>query len=86
MEQHGCKKVEFAGFMVDSVQANFNAVREIFCFGDKTILVAGKERTCQFQWLLIGTQGNTLNLSFRPCTSDYATSTGSVNQKLPPIP
>ena len=50
MEKHGVKKVEFAGFMADSAQANFNAVREIFGSGDKAIPMKDKERTCQFHW------------------------------------
>ena len=50
MARHGYQRVEFYGFMADSAQANFNAVREIFGSGDKTIPIAGKERTCQFHW------------------------------------
>ena len=46
MAQHGYQRVEFYVFMADSAQANFNAVREIFGSGDKTIPIAGKERTC----------------------------------------
>ena len=52
MEKHGLKKVEFAGFMADSAQANFNAVHEIFKSGDKFVPMIGKERTCQFHWLM----------------------------------
>ena len=52
MERHSCQKVEFAGFMADNARTNFNAVHEIFGFDDKTIPVAGKERTCQFHWLM----------------------------------
>ena len=50
MEKHGVKDVNFARFMADSVQANFNAVREVFGSGDKTEPMFGRERTCQFHW------------------------------------
>ena len=36
MEKHGVKDVKFKGFMVDSAQANFNAIWEIFGSGDKS--------------------------------------------------
>ena len=47
---HGIENVNFKGFMADSVQANFNAIRKIFGSGDKSISMEGKERTCQFHW------------------------------------
>ena len=50
MARHGYQSVEFYGFMADSAQANFNAVREIFGSDDKTIPIAGKGHTCQFHW------------------------------------
>ena len=50
MARHGYQRVEFYGFMANSAQANFNAVREIFGSSDKTIPIAGKEHTCQFHW------------------------------------
>ena len=50
MERHGYKKIEFAGFMADSVQANFNAMWKIFGSGDKIVPMIGKERTCHFHW------------------------------------
>ena len=46
MEWHGYQKVEFARFMVDSAQTNFNVVREIYGSNDKTVPMAGKEHTC----------------------------------------
>ena len=46
MEKYGVKKVKFVGFMADSAHANFNAVREIFGSGDKSIPMKDKERTC----------------------------------------
>ena len=48
MEKHGVKDVNFVGFMADSAQANFNAVREVFGSGQKIELMLGRERTCQF--------------------------------------
>ena len=50
MEKHGVKDVNFAGFMADNAQTNFNAVPEIFEFGEKTKPMLGRERTCQFHW------------------------------------
>ena len=50
MEKHGVKDVNFAGFMADSAQANFNVVREVFGSGDKTEPMLGRKRTCQFHW------------------------------------
>ena len=47
---YGVKNVNFKGFMADSAQANFNAVRKIFGSGDKSIPMEGKEQTCQFYW------------------------------------
>ena len=43
---HGFKNANFKGFMVDSVQANFNAIRKIFGSDNKNIPMEGKERTC----------------------------------------
>ena len=50
MERHGKRDVNFAGFMAVSAQANFNVVREVFGFSDKTEFMLGRERTCQFHW------------------------------------
>ena len=50
MEKHGVKNVNFAGFMADSAQTNFNAICEIFGSGDKSKPMKDKERTCQFHW------------------------------------
>ena len=46
--RHGLENVNFKGFMVDSAQENFNAIRKIFGFGDKNILMEDKERMFQF--------------------------------------
>ena len=50
MEQHGCRNVEFAAFMADNVQANFDAEWKIFGSSNKLIPMNGKECTCQFHW------------------------------------
>jgi hypothetical protein len=50
LEKHGLTKVNFKGFMCDSAQANFNAVRVIFGSGDPSVSMANKERTCLFHW------------------------------------
>ena len=42
---HGIENVNFKGFMVDNVQANFNAIQKIFGFGNKSIPIDQKERT-----------------------------------------
>ena len=48
LKQHELEDVNFKGFMADSAQANFNAVRRIFDSRDKNIPMEDKERTCQF--------------------------------------
>ena len=48
MEKHGVLNVNFSGFMADNAQANFNAVREIFGFGDKSQPIESKKRICLF--------------------------------------
>jgi hypothetical protein len=50
LEKHGLTNVNFKGFMCDSAQANFNAVRVIFGSGDPSVPMANKERTCLFHW------------------------------------
>jgi hypothetical protein len=43
-------KVNFKGFMADSAQANWNAVRKIYGVGDPSLPMVGRERTCLFNW------------------------------------
>ena len=52
MEKHGVLNVNFCGFMADSAQTNFNAVREIFGSGDKSQSMENKKRTCLFPWIM----------------------------------
>lgn len=50
MARHGVVNVNFKGFMADSAQANWNAVREIYGTGDKTVPMKEKERSCLLHW------------------------------------
>jgi hypothetical protein len=48
MARHGVPEPKFKGFMADSAQANWNAVRIIYGSGDATIPMKDQERTCFF--------------------------------------
>ena len=50
MARHGVPSPKFKGFMVDSAQANWNAVRVIYGSGDATVPIKDQERTCLFHW------------------------------------
>jgi hypothetical protein len=50
MAWHGIPEPKFKGFMADSAQANWNAVRVIYGSGDATISMKDQERTCLFHW------------------------------------
>jgi hypothetical protein len=50
MARHGIRKPKFKGFMADSAQANWNAIRVIYGSGDATIPMKDQERTCLFHW------------------------------------
>jgi hypothetical protein len=50
MARHGVLEPKFKGFMADSAQANWNAVRLIYGSGDATIPMKDQERTCLFHW------------------------------------
>ena len=52
MEKHGVLNVNFCGFMAESAQTNFNAVREIFGSGNKSQSMENKERICLFYWTM----------------------------------
>ncbi len=41
-------KPNFKGFMVDNVQANWNAFKIIYDFGDMSVRMVNKEHTCLF--------------------------------------
>jgi hypothetical protein len=48
MERNGVVHTNFKGFMADSAQANWNAVRVIYGNGKKEDRMDDRERTCQF--------------------------------------
>ena len=50
MSDNGMSKVNFKGFLVHSVQANWNAVNKIYGVGDPSLLMVGRERICIFHW------------------------------------
>jgi hypothetical protein len=50
MAGHGVHDVNFKGFMADSAQANWNAIRMIYGSGDAAEKMVDKERTCLFHW------------------------------------
>ena len=51
MAQHGTPKPNFKGFMADSAQANWNAVRIIYGSGDPTVKMVDRERSCLLHWV-----------------------------------
>ena len=48
--RHGISDPQFKGFMADSAQANWNALRIIYGSGDAKIQMEDRERTCLFHW------------------------------------
>jgi hypothetical protein len=50
LDKNGVVNVNFKGFIYDSAQANFNAVRVLFGSGDPKVPMENKERTCLFHW------------------------------------
>jgi hypothetical protein len=50
MARHGVPEPKFKGFMADSAQANWNAVRMIYGSGDASIPMKDQEKTCLFHW------------------------------------
>jgi hypothetical protein len=50
MLENGVPNVNFKGFMADSAQANWIAVRKICGDGDTSVPLEGRERTCLFHW------------------------------------
>ena len=47
---NGFPKPKFKGFMADSAQANWNAVRIVYGSGQKDVPMKNQERTCLFHW------------------------------------
>ena len=50
MEKHGVKDVNFARFIADCIQTNFNIVREVFGSRNKSKSMLRKKRTYQSHW------------------------------------
>jgi hypothetical protein len=50
MAENGVLNVNFKGFMADSAQANWNAVKTIYGDGDPNLPMVARERTCLFHW------------------------------------
>jgi hypothetical protein len=50
MAANGVANVNFKGFMADSAQANWNAVRTIYGTGDPKQPMENRERTCLLHW------------------------------------
>ena len=48
VQRHGLDDVQFKGFMADSTQANWNAVRIVYGGGDPTVPMENRERTYLF--------------------------------------
>ena len=48
MARHGVPSPKFKGFMADSAQANWNAIRVIYGSGNATIPMKDQEKTCLF--------------------------------------
>lgn len=48
--RHNVSNVQFKGFMADSAQANWNAIRIVYGSGDASIPMEDQERTCLFHW------------------------------------
>jgi hypothetical protein len=51
MARYGIPEPKFKGFMADSAQANWNAVKVIYGSGDATISMKDLKRTCLFHWV-----------------------------------
>ncbi len=51
MLKHGFPKPNFKGFMVDSAQANYNAIKIVYGYGDVSVKMVDKECTCLFHWI-----------------------------------
>lgn len=50
MERNDLLNPNFKGFMADSAQANWNAVRIVYGSGDPSVKMIDRERTCLFHW------------------------------------
>ena len=62
MRENGVEDVNFKGFMADSAQANWNAVRKVYGNGDPAVCMEGREHTCLFHWTLCLQRTTTRNI------------------------
>ena len=62
MRENGVDTVNFKGFMADSAQANWNAVRKVYGSGDPRVCMEGREHTCLFHWMLCLQRATTKNI------------------------
>jgi hypothetical protein len=46
MAKNGVENTNFKGFMVDSAQANWNAIRTVYGSGDPKVAIENREHTC----------------------------------------
>lgn len=51
MDRNGVKALQFQGFMVDSAQANWHAMRIIYGSKNPKVPMEGRERTCYLHWM-----------------------------------
>jgi hypothetical protein len=58
MLKHGFPKPNFKGFMVDSAQANYNAIKIVYGYGDVFVKMVDKECTCLFHWIQLFNRHN----------------------------
>jgi hypothetical protein len=76
MARHGIPKPHFKGFMADSAQANWNAVRIVYGSGDPKVPIDGRERIYSIRpsfWI------NTPNsISSMTCKTNISVSTSSI--------
>jgi len=50
MARHNVPIPKFKGFMADSAQANWNAMRIVYGNGNASVPIENKKRTCFFHW------------------------------------
>jgi hypothetical protein len=50
MAKNGIENTNFKGFMADSAQANWNAIRIVYGNGDPKVPMENRERTCLLHW------------------------------------
>jgi hypothetical protein len=50
MQRNGVEKPNSKGFMADSAQANWNAIRIVYGSGDPKVPMENREHTCLLHW------------------------------------